>query len=90
MSLVTRAVSGPLAEAGIQFLDIGDNPGCKSPDVPFYTPSGSPITQSIDQDNRSSLVLAKFGVHEADKEDPHTFLFTGAIRRAKSWCFITH
>jgi len=32
----TRGLVGPLAEAGIQFLDIGDNPGCKSPDV-LYT-----------------------------------------------------
>jgi hypothetical protein len=30
----TRGLISPLAEAGIQFLDIGDNPGCKAPAVP--------------------------------------------------------
>jgi hypothetical protein len=30
----TLGLIAPLAEAGIEFLDIGDNPGCKGPDVP--------------------------------------------------------
>jgi hypothetical protein len=72
----TRGLVGPLAEAGIQFLDIGDNPGCKAPDIPFYKPAESPSAQTIDQDNsKLASVLAKFGVREADKEDPHTCLF---------------
>ena len=31
----TRGIVGPLAEAGVRFLDIGDNGGCKGPEVPF-------------------------------------------------------
>lgn len=30
----TRGLIAPLAEAGIEFLDIGDNPGCQAPAVP--------------------------------------------------------
>ncbi len=31
----TRGLIAPLVEAGIEFLDIGDNPGCRAPEVPF-------------------------------------------------------
>jgi hypothetical protein len=30
----TRGLIAPLLEAGVEFLDIGDNPGCKAPAVP--------------------------------------------------------
>jgi Domain of unknown function (DUF5054) len=36
----TLGLIAPLAEAGIEFLDIGDNPGCRAPDVPFMPASG--------------------------------------------------
>ncbi len=36
----TRGLIAPLAEADIEFLDIGDNPGCRAPDVPFLPASG--------------------------------------------------
>jgi hypothetical protein len=34
-----RGLIAPLVEAGIEFLDIGDNPGCKAPEVPFLPES---------------------------------------------------
>jgi len=37
----TRGLISPLVEAGIEFLDIGDNPGCRAPDVPFLPASGT-------------------------------------------------
>lgn len=37
----TRGLISPLVEAGIEFLDIGDNPGCRAPDVPFLPASGA-------------------------------------------------
>ncbi|MGC2163511.1 MAG: DUF5054 domain-containing protein [Silvibacterium sp.] len=37
----TRGLIAPLAEAGVEFLDIGDNPGCRAPDVPFLPASGT-------------------------------------------------
>lgn len=36
----TRGLIAPLTEAGIEFLDIGDNPGCRAPDVPFLPADG--------------------------------------------------
>ena len=35
----TRGLISPLVQAGIEFLDIGDNPGCRAPDVPFLPAS---------------------------------------------------
>ncbi|NHB85992.1 hypothetical protein G7085_19540 [Tessaracoccus sp. HDW20] len=35
----TRGLIGPLADAGVTFLDIGVNPGCRSPQVP-HAPEG--------------------------------------------------
>lgn len=36
----TRGLIAPVVEAGVEFLDIGDNPGCRAPDVPFLHASG--------------------------------------------------
>jgi hypothetical protein len=36
----TRGLIAPVMEAGVEFLDIGDNPGCRAPDVPFLPGSG--------------------------------------------------
>jgi hypothetical protein len=33
----TRSMIGPLAEAGVRFVDIGDNPGCVGVETPFVT-----------------------------------------------------
>lgn len=44
----TRGLIAPLAEAGIEFLDIGDNPGCRAPDVPFL-PAHATTISSVDQ-----------------------------------------
>jgi hypothetical protein len=76
----TRGLVGPLAEAGIQFLDIGDNPGCKAPDVPFFRPDvaasalSNPATVAGDNARFASL-LAQYKVQEGDKEDEHSYLF---------------
>jgi hypothetical protein len=51
----TRGIIGPLAEAGIRFVDIGDNSGCVGPDVPFLdvtVPSASPSTTQTGQRRR--------------------------------------
>ena len=37
----TRGLIAPVAEAGVEFLDIGDNPGCKAPDVPSFGANGA-------------------------------------------------
>lgn len=37
----TRGLIAPLAGAGVEFLDIGDNPGCRAPDVPFIRANGT-------------------------------------------------
>lgn len=49
----TRGLISPLTEAGVEFLDIGDNPGCRAPDVPFLTaigtsPSAAPNTEPLE------------------------------------------
>lgn len=36
----TRGLIAPVTEAGVEFLDIGDNPGCRAPSVPFLRASG--------------------------------------------------
>ncbi len=36
----TRGLVSVLADAGVTFLDIGCNPGCKAPGVPFFGPDG--------------------------------------------------
>jgi hypothetical protein len=58
----TRGIVGPLAEAGIRFLDIGDNAGCKAPDVP-YMQSGATALPSEQRKERDAQV------------DPHAYLF---------------
>lgn len=35
----TRGLIAPLANAGVEFLDIGGNPGCRAPDVPYMRAS---------------------------------------------------
>lgn len=40
----TLGLIAPLADAGIEFLDIGDNPGCRAPDVPFVADAGRIVT----------------------------------------------
>lgn len=37
----TRGLIAPLADAGVEFLDIGDNPGCRAPNVPFLPANGA-------------------------------------------------
>jgi len=44
----TRGLIAPLADAGIEFLDIGDNPGCKAPAVPFIRTERVPASVSQD------------------------------------------
>jgi len=58
----TRGIVGPLADAGIRFLDIGDNAGCKGPDVPFMEVEGATASQPR-QEIRNA------------EEDPHAYLF---------------
>jgi hypothetical protein len=58
----TRGIVIPLASAGIRFLDIGDNGGCKAPEVPFMKDEGAASTRK-----RQEILDAP--------EDPHAYLF---------------
>ncbi len=58
----TRGLVGALADAGVRFLDIGDNGGCKGPDVPFVATSGAASAQSARPFGDAPL-------------DPHPYLF---------------
>ncbi len=87
----TRGLIAPLAEAGVEFLDIGDNPGCKAPDVPFMKVpdqnSGSQKsgdTEALDPDQAKIVAsLMKYGLTEKaarrlisdSPDDPHSYLF---------------
>jgi len=55
----TRGLISPLVGAGIEFLDIGDNPGCRAPDVPFLPATGA----------------AGSTVENAEPLEPHCHLF---------------
>lgn len=46
----TRGLIAPLAEAGIRFLDIGVNPGCKAPAVPHVAAVGLPASDADEPD----------------------------------------
>jgi hypothetical protein len=59
----TRGIVMPLANAGIRFLDIGDNAGCKAPEVPFMNDDGATLSRSSKD------------AQEAE-EDPHAYLFS--------------
>ena len=84
----TRGLVGPLAEAGVRFLDIGDNGGCKAPQVPFAkTPgavSGKQLLKTSNPNEATFLSLtAKYGLQEKDArqwlrgaaQDPQPYLF---------------
>ena len=58
----TRGIVCPLAQAGVRFLDIGDNAGCKAPEVPFMNDDGATLPQPSKD------------AQEAE-EDPHAYLF---------------
>lgn len=42
----TKGLVGPLSDAGISFLDIGCNPGCKAPAVPWLPGVGLPVSDA--------------------------------------------
>ena len=71
----TRGLVGPLAEAGVRFLDIGNNPKCKAPDVPFYTPHpGLPVPRELQDavrwDNAAFIsLMVQAGMKESDALD---------------------
>lgn len=48
----TRGLIGPLVDAGVSFLDIGCNPGCRPPAVPFAGADGvlEPTQEATDPD----------------------------------------
>jgi hypothetical protein len=84
----TRGLVGPLAEAGVRFLDIGDNGGCKAPEVPFVkttvSASAQQLQETFNQNKAKFLSLvAKYGLQEKDArhwlrdaaQDPHPYLF---------------
>jgi hypothetical protein len=82
----TRGLIGPLAEAGVRFLDIGNNPKCKAPDVPYFTlqpglPLPQELQESVRRDNAMLLSrMVKAGMKESDAEDgpkeyPFPYLF---------------
>jgi hypothetical protein len=71
----TRGLVAPLAEAGVRFLDIGNNPKCKAPDVPYFTlhpglPLPQELQETVRQDNAMLLSrMVKAGMKESDAED---------------------
>jgi len=84
----SRGIVGPLAEAGIRFLDIGDNGGCKAPEVPFVSVPGAPSEQefqaSLQRDKAKFLsLMGKNDLPENETrrllrfvaEDSHPYLF---------------
>jgi hypothetical protein len=87
----TRGLIAPLAEAGIEFLDIGDNPGCKAPDVPFLKArdANSDVGNAEDTEilapDQAKIVagLTKYGLSEKQArrlisdapEEEHPYLF---------------
>jgi hypothetical protein len=80
----TRGIVGPLAEAGVWFLDIGDNGGCKAPDVPFFPSEAAAAVLPSNQDRANYLAyMAKQGMPEKEAApylryfaiDPHAYLF---------------
>jgi len=58
----TRGIVMPLANAGIRFLDIGDNAGCKAPEVPFMNDDGGILAQPSKDAQEAEV-------------DPHAYLF---------------
>jgi hypothetical protein len=78
----TRGLVGPLAKAGISFLDIGNNPKCNPPDVPYFTlhpafPLPQELREAVRQDNAMFLSeMVRAGMKESDAEDgPKVELF---------------
>jgi hypothetical protein len=85
----TRGLVGPLADAGITFLDIGVNPGCKAPAVPFVPAVGLPESTADEPDpdqvkwNDAEPVHADQGTPAAERRrlaieginSPQTHLF---------------
>jgi len=68
----TRSLIAPFVEAGIKFVDIGDNPGCKAPAVPFMRSAlGQPHLDADDEAldaSKAKIVsdLAKYGLTEKE------------------------
>lgn len=84
----TRGLVGPVAEAGVRFLDIGVNGGCTSPEVPFVSAAGGVSAQRLkDTFERSQAkllsLIEKYGTDEITARrllrgaavDPHAYLF---------------
>ena len=68
----TRGIIAPFSEAGITFIDIGDNPGCKGPAVPFMA-SNPGQTHSVEDTEvldpgKAKIVadLRKYGLSEKE------------------------
>jgi hypothetical protein len=70
----TRGLIAPLADAGIEFLDIGDNPGCRAPAVPILKGSRNSVTDTHLEDSepltpQKAKIVAeflKYGLTEHD------------------------
>jgi len=71
----TRGLIAPLAEAGIRFVDIGDNPGCKAPAVPSVITvqnsrarvDNSESTEPLNPEKRKIVSdLMKYGLTEPE------------------------
>jgi len=82
----TRGLIAPLAEAGIRYLDIGNNPKCTAPDVPYFTlhpglPLPLGLQETVRQDNAMLLArMVNAGMKQSDAEDgpkeyPFPYLF---------------
>jgi hypothetical protein len=82
----TRGLLGPVAEAGVRFLDIGVNSGCHGPEVPFVTGEGSYVQQlhGTFERRKTELIslIERHGVEETVARgllssvavDPHPYL----------------
>jgi len=85
----TRGLVGPLADAGITFLDVGVNAGCQAPDVPWVADVGLPESEADVPD--PDHVVASIGepVHH-DQNTPEAELWrlnTEGANSARTYLF---
>lgn len=100
----TRGLVGPLADAGVTFLDIGVNPGCRAPDVPHAPGAHLPASEADQPDpdqvvwHDAEPVHADQGTPAAERRrltiegesDPRTHLFRWQDHQGRSVNVLYH
>jgi hypothetical protein len=66
----TRGIVGPLADAGVTFLDIGCNPGCRPPAVPWVPGVGLPDSAVDAPDPEQLRIILAEPVHQEQGTSP--------------------